>query len=685
MGGGGSAQLGTRHPELFDFVAPLGGPSDWLYMLHYVTDRLLSGFCEGDDLGEFCGNGPSQNSFEQYSDYLNWIYTENGADFKRDMYFKIFQDVVFALGNPTSYHLNGSYLPPGIPVEELLRSDRDRCRAECRGDDCESPSEWLKLSQFYDDQFNPEGSYPVITVCDGHVGDGPRAQWADLAHRKPVDLFLAVDLNDNGRRDQNEPIIVNTSEPFKDIGCDGLADQNKPGYHPLLNPDPAGDNFHWLYNPFGTEGDRLFQGANGDVGLDYEEWPAQVLNPEYNPIATIVNILERNGCSAGEAGEPFDDFGLDGVPLTMSFEEGGFDWGEGNGRFDYNPHKINYITNTPAFWLAETLSQNSEHNPRFWIDGGIRDVMNFAVASMHLAGRLHALSSAPITLFDGFSSLLGADLYLPGRAPVNPLHNVGQHVLFRYGKVDATPDEILQGDGGHVGNNAQAAGRVSGALDWMASYWKENLSDQPAGTSGPRVLSDSVDSERFGGRYHFEVVTPPGYYDEANQDRQYPVVYFLHGYGQKPSYVTSSNVLFSGAMSSGVWPPMIFVYPDGSCSDNKVKACNDGVDNDGDGLVDLDDPGCQGDEERRVEEDDAEESGPPRCRDLVDNDLDGQVDLADPGCISPDHDDEGECREGTFYLNHLVNVDGISAGRDYEAAFLDMIDYIDQNYRTLSK
>ena len=685
MGGGGSAQIGTRHPELFDFVAPLGGPSDWLYMLHYVTDRLLSGFCDGNLLGEFCGNGPSQNDFEQYSDFLNWIYTENGAQFDRDMYIKVFQDVVFAFGNPTTYHPNGSYLPPGIPIEELLKSRRERCRRECRDEECEASEDWLKLSQFYDHQFNPEGTYPVIPVCDGHVGDGPPAQWTDLDHRKPIDLFLAVDLNNNGRRDQNEPIIVNTSEPFEDIGCDGLADRNEAGYHPLFNPDPSGDNFHWLNNPFGTEGDRLFQGANGDVGLDFTEWPEQVLNPEYNQVSRIKSVLERNACSADELGEPFNDYGLDGVPLTMDLSDGGFDWGESNGRFDYNPHKINFMATNPAFWLAETLSQDEGTIPRFWIDGGIRDVMNFAVASMHLAGRLHALSPAPLTLFDSFSSLLGADLYLPGRAPVNPLHKVGQHVLFRYGNPDASPEEIEQGDGGHVGTNAQAAGRVSGALDWMASFWKENLSDQAAGTSGSRVLSDSVDSERFGGRYHFEVVTPPGYYDENNQDRQYPVVYFLHGYGQKPSYATSSNVLFSGAMSSGIWPPMIFVYPDGSCSDMKVRACNDGVDNDGDELIDLDDPGCQDNEQRRVEDDEPNESSPPRCQDRVDNDLDGLVDLDDPGCLSPDHDDEGECREGTFYLNHLVNIDGIRRGRDYESAFLDMIHYIDQNYRTLSR
>ncbi|MCB9527278.1 MAG: hypothetical protein H6701_02615 [Myxococcales bacterium] len=60
-----------------------------------------------------------------------------------------------------------------------------------------------------------------------------------------------------------------------------------------------------------------------------------------------------------------------------------------------------------------------------------------------------------------------------------------------------------------------------------------------------------------------------------------------------------------------------------------VTACDDGEDNDGDGRVDLADPGC-------VDADDDDEVDPiqlPACRDGVDNDDDGLVDLADPDCL----------------------------------------------------
>jgi hypothetical protein len=67
-----------------------------------------------------------------------------------------------------------------------------------------------------------------------------------------------------------------------------------------------------------------------------------------------------------------------------------------------------------------------------------------------------------------------------------------------------------------------------------------------------------------------------------------------------------------------------------------IEQCRDGIDNDGDGLVDLADPGCAG------SSDDDETNGvhTPQCSDSVDNDGDGLFDLEDPGCVDADDDDE---------------------------------------------
>jgi hypothetical protein len=66
-------------------------------------------------------------------------------------------------------------------------------------------------------------------------------------------------------------------------------------------------------------------------------------------------------------------------------------------------------------------------------------------------------------------------------------------------------------------------------------------------------------------------------------------------------------------------------------------ACSDGRDNDGDGRVDLHDPGCANGQ-------DSDETDPqqnqPACSDGRDNDGDGLVDLNDPGCVNGQDTDE---------------------------------------------
>jgi PKD repeat protein len=84
---------------------------------------------------------------------------------------------------------------------------------------------------------------------------------------------------------------------------------------------------------------------------------------------------------------------------------------------------------------------------------------------------------------------------------------------------------------------------------------------------------------------------------------------------------------------------------DPGCSDSSdnnesnpvvLHACNDGLDNDGDGLIDMFDPGCSN------SSDDDEFNGVVlhACNDGLDNDGDGLIDMLDPGCTSPSDDDE---------------------------------------------
>ncbi|PIN89627.1 hypothetical protein COU60_03385 [Candidatus Pacearchaeota archaeon CG10_big_fil_rev_8_21_14_0_10_34_76] len=80
------------------------------------------------------------------------------------------------------------------------------------------------------------------------------------------------------------------------------------------------------------------------------------------------------------------------------------------------------------------------------------------------------------------------------------------------------------------------------------------------------------------------------------------------------------------------------------------EACNDGLDNDGDGWIDMDDPGCG-----YIR--DVDENNSPRayqCSDGLDNDGDGLIDGFDPDCSSWGDDSESSLR-GTQCSDGLDN------------------------------
>jgi hypothetical protein len=68
-----------------------------------------------------------------------------------------------------------------------------------------------------------------------------------------------------------------------------------------------------------------------------------------------------------------------------------------------------------------------------------------------------------------------------------------------------------------------------------------------------------------------------------------------------------------------------------------VIACDDGIDNDGDGRIDFPaDPGC----EAAADPSEEAAAAAPECNDGIDNDADGATDLRDRGCDGPDDPSE---------------------------------------------
>src|SRR5690606_27046087 len=101
-----------------------------------------------------------------------------------------------------------------------------------------------------------------------------------------------------------------------------------------------------------------------------------------------------------DAGEPYDDFGLDGVEGTAMSP---YDHGEGNGEFDYNPNLLANFERAPRHNLAN-LTEEERDGLTIYVDGGIRDLFNFDVAGLQYTGSLqHAGEN--VRMYDTFEHL----------------------------------------------------------------------------------------------------------------------------------------------------------------------------------------------------------------------------------------------------------------------------------------
>src|SRR5262249_43970408 len=161
-------------------------------------------------------------------------------------------------------------------------------------------------------------------------------------------------------------------EPFSDVGVDGLADAQEPGYDPVANPDPDGDDYHALYNPRGTEGD-------GD----------------------------RQAGGAFGPGEPFEDVGLDGVASTCQRSPstpGCYDFGEGDGEWTISPNVRHWYTHDIGTILG-VLDPDQRRRVGIWMDAGIRDFLNASVSANAGMGEIMSRRALPGAVFDGFGEL----------------------------------------------------------------------------------------------------------------------------------------------------------------------------------------------------------------------------------------------------------------------------------------
>jgi pimeloyl-ACP methyl ester carboxylesterase len=537
MGGNAAMTIGLRHPDRFDAIADLGGepgPS-MVYSLSMVSDSLFGGFCTKDDevagrgmVGQLCPHrSTKQDQFEIESDYEHMVSQLGdgiGLTLSRSLYIRASRDLGRALGNPALYNPTNPYAPPGVPFSFFSTQPATRCA---------SP---IVLRDFHDREFNPDGSKPVITFCDGgsSAALGIAVFDPSLPQIEPVELLLAVDLNGNNKRDAGEPVITNAYEPFKDVGVDQLADKDEPGYDAINNPDPNGDDFHYLRNPRGTEGNR-----------------------DYDP------------------GEPYDDVGLDGVAGTCQAGQAPppgvadcYDFGEGNGKWDLSPNVERWYQSDLTRRL-DALTPEQRRHISLWFDAGIRDFLGAAVSANTAIGAAMARWNLPFTVYDGFSIMTPGATELSYDFTEVPWKDLPKDGYLRYGNPDASPSEIMNGDGRHVGTANQVIYRVETAFGWLNARMADGDFDDSL--DGGQVMNNlSFTSPTTGRVSPYAVFVPPGYNKPENADRRYPVVYVLHGYGMEPtdlvglSAVIANHMISTAPLAERI-QKFIMVYVDGRC------------------------------------------------------------------------------------------------------------------------
>jgi hypothetical protein len=549
MGSAGAGMIGMRNLDLFDFIAPMGGPVDWNYLGHYIHDWHVGGFCTAaqramDPTGCAAGASltrtpPSGDLYERRQHFEDWFFPDGwegqGGTFDRQSYIQIFRDLTRMFGNAVTPPGMTGVLPRGVPDTELTRSDGDRCSMP------------VTLSNYYDREYNPDGSLPVVTFCDGTHVRGRSGQWDGTRGNFPMEVTLAVDVNRNGRRDAGEPVLRRFYEDFRDVGADGRASADEPGFNALTNPDPAQDDYDRQFNPGGLEGN-----------------------------------FQR------DEGEAFDDLGIDGVACPAG-QTCPFDTGEGNGRWDQNPGWERFSQRSPRNIVASAATTAAQlARVGVWTDGGVHDLFNFATVSNHFAGAF-AQRGLPMHYYNNFASL-GAD-----RVPEVPFPHdlvdyarMPSHVMLRYGNPDATMTELVNGDGAHVGTIPQITSRLYTSLFWMAARWPggdrraarySTEFDNAGRCSTGYFCTFDFRSDRSGRNGPVSVYLPPGYHDPENAGVRYPVVYFLHGYGQQPSDLVATGLIVGNFMALSSIPSwrrpqkFIMVFPDGRCrpADNCLR------------------------------------------------------------------------------------------------------------------
>ncbi len=218
--------------------------------------------------------------------------------------------------------------------------------------------------------------------------------------------------------------------------------------------------------------------------------------------------------------------------------------------------------------------------------------------------------------------------------------SVPKDLIVLYGKEHPTDQDRIDGEGDHVGTKEQAVQRFYTLFNWSAGLWpslpKPAVPQQPEDATLRQKVT-WYDSALLKAKREYGISLPPGYLMDANKDQRYPVLYLMHGYGMAPAGFSATSLITDAFVTDSdvKLRPMIMVFADGRCCFfNRVTGARD----------------CRETDEAGVE-------------------------------LSSKPELERECNSGNFYVNRHGYTAADAA--PYGDAFFELMDTIDQNYRTL--
>ena len=146
-------------------------------------------------------------------------------------------------------------------------------------------------------------------------------------------------------------------------------------------------------------------------------------------------FVDLNGDGMYEPGDTYLDYGLDGVSGTG-------DYGEGNGIFDYNPNRNNFMANDPLT-SAGDLPLNTLQGLNLYLDAGSEDEFQFNIHTDNFVKVLED-RGLDVQIEDGFPKSFPEVSHFENQRRVYVKYN-GDHVGFKKENIGASFKQAVKG------------------------------------------------------------------------------------------------------------------------------------------------------------------------------------------------------------------------------------------------